>query len=232
MIPYVLATSVLWTLSAALAVTIGLILAAASVGSRAGARLLAEAAITVTRGVPTSLLVVAAGIITIRISPPGWMPNPFPRTPSSLRLLAWAVVAALALGSAGHLAVIFRTAYAALGSYRIQQTTVLGIRPWSRLALLAREAAATALPPTGTRLVHHLHNTAFATLFPIADLFGWVQEQANATFDVSRYALIGAGVYIALSGLIWSAFRTLELRMLLDPTRALRRALQPPVSTR
>lgn len=232
MIPYVLGTGVLWTLSAALAVALGLTLAAASVGAKAGVRLLAEAAITVTRGVPTSLLVVAAGIITIRISPPSWMPNPFPQTPSSLRLLAWAVVAALALGSAGHLAVIFRTAYSALGSYRIQQATVLGIRPWPRLSLLAREAAATALPPTGTRLVHHLHNTAFATLFPVAELFGWVQEQANATFDVSRYALIGASVYVVLSGLIWSAFRTLEFRLLLDPTRALRRAVEPRVSAR
>jgi ABC-type amino acid transport system permease subunit len=232
MIPYVLATGVLWTLSATTALTVGMILATASVGGRAGARLLAETAITVTRGVPTSLLVVTAGIITVRISPPAWLPNPFPQTPSSLRLLGWAVVAALALGSAGHLAVIFRTAYAALGPYRTQQATVLGVRPWSRLALLAREAAATALPPTGARLVHHLHNTAFAALFPVADLFGWVQEEANATFQVSRYALIGAGVYVALSWLIWSAFRALEARLLLKPANAVRRTLQLPASTR
>jgi ABC-type arginine/histidine transport system permease subunit len=75
---------------------------------------------------------------------------------------------------------------------------------------MVREAAAAGLAPTGARLVHHLHNTAFAALFPVADLFGWVQLQANASFEVTRYVFTGAAVYVVLSAVIWLAFRTVE----------------------
>jgi ABC-type arginine/histidine transport system permease subunit len=80
----------------------------------------------------------------------------------------------------------------------------------SRARLLAREAAAIALPPTGARLVHHLHNTAFAALLPITDLFGFIEAQVNATFRVLDFLLLGCGAYVALSGLIWLSVRALE----------------------
>jgi ABC-type amino acid transport system permease subunit len=209
--PYVLATVVLWGLSGGLAVGLGLLLASSSVGSNAAGRLLGQAAVTLTRGVPTSLLVVAAGIAATRLPPQPRLPNVFPGTPDGLQAVAWSVTAALALGSAGHLAVIFRAAHEALGRSRIEQSLVLGMPPLQRLSVVAREVGLIALPPTSARMVHHLHNTAFAALFPIVDLFGWVQERANATFDVTSYALIGAGVYVALSGCIWAGGRTFEL---------------------
>lgn len=76
--------------------------------------------------------------------------------------------------------------------------------------MLMRESAPIALAPTGSRLVHHLHNTAFAALFPVTDVFGYVQGQANATFEVFDYALLGCVVYIVLSALIWTLFRSAE----------------------
>jgi ABC-type amino acid transport system permease subunit len=79
--------------------------------------------------------------------------------------------------------------------------------------VVAREAAAASLAPTGARLVHHLHNTAFAALFPVADLFGWIQQRSYETFEVSRYAAVGAAFYIGLSLLIWAAARGLEQRL-------------------
>jgi ABC-type amino acid transport system permease subunit len=230
--PYVAATGVLWALSGVLAVTGGLVLCAASIGSHRPVRLVAEGGITLTRGVPTSLLVVAAGIVSIRFPAPGWLPNPFTRTTDGLSLVAWAIVAALALGSAGHLAVIFRTAYAALGRYRIEQTSVLGMGALRRLRLVGREAALPALPPTGARLVHHLHNTAFAALFPVADLFGWVQEQAHLTFDVTRYALAGGAVYVALSAAIWTGCRALEFGLARKPNRRASHVRLAQASTR
>jgi len=218
-IVYVTATAILWALSGVLAVGLGLLLAAASLSSRLSVRLLGGSAVTLTRGVPTSLLVVAGGIVAIRLPPSGWVPNLFPGTPGDLRMVAAAVTVALAVGSTGHFAVIFQAAHAALGRYRIEQTTVLGLAPLQRTALLAREAALIALPPTGARLVHHLHNTAFAALFPVADLFGWIQEQASATFEVTRYALLGAGAYVGLSGLVWAGCKALELRLAVRPAR-------------
>lgn len=231
MLVYVAATCVLWALSGSLAVGGGLFLAAGSVSSRRLWRTLSGAATTLTRGIPTSLLVVAAGVISIRIPPQPWLPDLFPGTATGATPVAWAVLIALALGSTGHFAVIFRTAYTGLGRARVDQSTVLGLRASRRLALLSREAAATALPPTGARLVHHLHNTAFAALFPVADLFGWVENGANATFDVVRYAAAGAAVYVVLSGLIWAAFRALELWLGRSPSARPARTAMPVPAT-
>jgi ABC-type amino acid transport system permease subunit len=213
MVLYVAATVVLWLTSGSIAMVLGVALAALSVGPRRVTRAVSDGIIALTRGVPTSLMVVTAGVAAFRVPAPGWLPDPFPGTQPGAALVAWCVMGALALGSTGHLAVIFRTAYSGLGTYRIEQARVLGLRPARRFALLARETGPTAVPPTGARLVHHLHNTAFAALFPVADLFGWVQGEANATFQVGRYAVIGAAVYVGLSGLIWAGTKALEFRL-------------------
>lgn len=222
-VPSVVATALLWLLSGVLAVGGGALLAAASMGSNLPSRLFGSGAITLTRGVPTSLLVVAAGVTAIRLPAPMWLPNPFPGTPQGLHVVAWAIVGALALGSTGHFAVIFRAAYEGLGPYRTEQATVLGLRRSHRYGLLTREAALLALPPGGARLVHHLHNTAFVALFPVADLFGWVQQRASVTFAATHYAFVGAAVYVALSGLIWGGCRTLESRLVLNLPKRSRR---------
>jgi ABC-type arginine transport system permease subunit len=58
--------------------------------------------------------------------------------------------------------------------------------------------------------VHHLHNTAFAALIPVTDLFGAIQSNATVTFKVFYYAVLGCAIYIGLSGLTWLLFRALE----------------------
>ncbi|HEY3908131.1 MAG TPA: hypothetical protein VGM14_29780 [Streptosporangiaceae bacterium] len=229
MLLYAAATFVLWLLSGTLAVSAGLVMAAGAGAGRRWLRGLSGSGTTLTRGVPTSLLVVAAGLASIRIPPQQWMPDIFPGTASGSVPVAWAIVVALAVGSAGHLAVIFRTAYSALGRARMEQSVVLGLPLARRLTLLGREAAATAIPPTSARLVHHLHNTAFAALFPVADLFGWIENGANATFDITRYVVAGAVAYVLLSAMIWAGFKALELHFLrlFRPDRPDRPAVRP-----
>lgn len=213
MLLYVAATCVLWAMSGCIAVAAALILAIGSGSTRAAWRRLSGAATTLSRGLPTSLLVVAAGVISIRIPPQSWLPDPFPGTPGRSAPVAWVVLLALAIGSAGHFAVIFRTAYGTLGRARTEQSLVLGMPPVRRLRLLIKESAIAAIPPTSARLVHHLHNTAFAALFPVADLFGWIENGANQTFDITRYVVVGGAMYVLLSGLIWAGFKGLELRL-------------------
>ena len=203
-------TLVLWALSGTLAVLVGLILAAGSLSPSRPLRLLARSSVNLTRGIPTSLFVIAAGIGTMHLVSVSDLPIVFPGTTAAFQHLAWAIMLALALGSAGHLAEIFRAARSALGRPRLEQAAVLGLSPLRHAAVIARECAAIALPPTGTRLIHHLHNTAFAALFPVADLFGAIQGQANATFQVFHFALLGCAIYAALSGLTWLLFRFLE----------------------
>ncbi|GAA1028671.1 ABC transporter permease subunit [Virgisporangium ochraceum] len=209
----ILGTVIIWAASAIAGLTLAALLATGSLSQSPLVRHPADLVILLTRGVPTSLLVVVAGLAAMPQVPPAWMPNPFPGTSDGMVLVAWAIVVALALGSTGHLAVIFRSGYRSLGTARLEQARVLGLSRWRRYRLLVRESATASLPPTGARMVHHLHNTAFAALFPVADLFGWVQGRSHETFEVTRYATIGAGVYVVLSFLIWTATRILEHRL-------------------
>ena len=219
LITQLLATIVLWGISGLAALTIGVVLAVGSQSTTALVRRGAEGAMLVTRGVPTSLLVVAAGLAALPHPVPAWLPNPFPGTSPAMALLAWAVVVALAFGSAGHLAVIIRTGYLSLGAGRLAQLRVLALPGRHRLWVVGRESAVASLAPVGARMVHHLHNTAFAALFPVVELFGWVQQQSYETFEVTRYAAIGAALYIGLSVLIWAATRALEARIGARPRR-------------
>jgi ABC-type amino acid transport system permease subunit len=203
-------TVVLWAVSGSMAVALGLVLAAGSLSANDLLRLAARAGVNATRGVPTSLLVVTAGIGMMRLSSAPELPTIYPGTSAAFQHVAWGVVLALALGSAGHLAEIFRAAHSTLGQFRLEQATALGLSRLGRAKLFLRECAAVAFPPTGARLVHHLHNTAFAALFPVADLFGYVQGQANATFRVLDFVLLGCLIYVVLSGLTWLLVRALE----------------------
>jgi ABC-type amino acid transport system permease subunit len=207
---YVAGTLVLWAISGTSAVVIAALLAAGALGRNRVGRTASGLLTTLTRGVPTSLLVIAGGVAAVGVASPGWLPNVFPGTPDGLEVLSWSIVVALALGSAGHLAVIFETACRTLSGGHRDQLAVLALSGSAQFRLMVREAARTGLAPTGARLVHHLHNTAFAALFPVAELFGWVQLQASASFDVTRYVFAGAAVYIALSAAIWCGFRLLE----------------------
>lgn len=219
-------TMVIWVVSVALAIVFGLFLAAGSLSLHRVVHLLARTGVNVTRGVPTSVLVIVAGMGMLRISNIPELPYVYPGTPAAFQHIAWGIVLALAFGSAGHLAEIFSAARSTLGQYRLEQMTVLGLSRLGRMALLVRECAAVALPPTGARMVHHLHNTAFAALFPVTDLFGFVQGQSSSTFRVFEFILIGCVIYVALSGLIWLATRALEIIYARPvPGRAKRRVL-------
>ena len=203
-------TIVLWVISGALAIIFGLILAAGSLSTNKALHLLARASINGTRSVPTSVLVLVAGMGMMRALTAPELPHIYPGTSASFQHVAWAIVLALAFGSAGHLAEIFSAAHSTLGQFRLEQMAVLGLSRLSRTALIVRECAAVALPPTGARLVHHLHNTAFAALFPVTDLFGFVQGLSTSTFRVFEFIALGCLIYVALSGLIWLLTRALE----------------------
>jgi ABC-type amino acid transport system permease subunit len=203
-------TLVLWIVSGMLACLLALVLTSGALSANRLVKAASRSAVNFTRGVPTSLFVIAAGITMFRLPAAIDMPAIYPGTPDAFQHVAWGIAVALAAGSAGHLAEIFRSARAALGPARLNQATSLGLSRPRRAVLLAREAAAIALAPTGTRLVHHLHNSAFAALFPVADLFGFIQAQANATFRVLDYALLGCLVYVIMSAFVWLTFRGAE----------------------
>lgn len=225
MLTAVAGTVMLWLVSATGACALGVALASGSLSRRRPVWLLARTAVNVTRGVPTSILVVAGGIFALRFAGPLTLPALFPGTHAAFQHVAWILAVTLTLGSAGHLAEIFRSAYEALGRTRREELTVLGLARWRHVWVIASESALMALPATGARLVHHLHNTAFAALFPVVELFGLLLAEAYTTFRVVEVALVGTGVYIGLSGVIWGGFKAAEtvLRQGLVPVAAVRK---------
>ena len=204
------ATVVLWMLSSGMALGLAVVLA---IGLKCGYRVpqaVSGALINVSRGVPTSLYVLLAGVAAMHL--PLWPDAPaiFLGTLPMFQVVALAVCLALAFGSAGHIAVIIRSSWATLPPKTRHQFNVLDLGPATRARLALSECAPTFIPPLSARLIHHLHNTAFASLFPVAELFGVIKGAADTSARVAFYVSVGALAYIALSWTIWLSLRCLE----------------------
>ena len=100
-------TVVLWAPSGLLAVALGFLFAAGSLRRQWTVFWAARVSVNLTRGVPTSLMVIAAGIGMMHLVSTPELPPVFPGTPAAFQHVAWGIMLALALGSAGHLAEIF-----------------------------------------------------------------------------------------------------------------------------
>jgi ABC-type amino acid transport system permease subunit len=166
--------------------------------------------INVVRGIPTSITVIAAGVLGMQVSSPAALPSLFPGTSPEFQHVGLLIAVAVALGSAGHLAVIFIAARGTVGAHVVAQAKIMGMSSARRARLLFQESARAAMPATGARMVHHLHNTAFAALFPVFELFGLLQERITLTFRVWEYLLAGAALYVGLSSAIWLCALALE----------------------
>lgn len=203
----------LWALSAGLAMSMALLIAAGTRSRHRVFRLAAGSAMHLTRGVPTSLLVIVFGLACMRVRDAPALPVVFPGTSPHFQLVAWGIVAALGVGSSGHIAVIYLTAWRSAGSSRLEQARVMGFSPFHQVRVVGREILPLVLGPLGARLVHHLHNTGFAALFPVVEVFGGIVQATNETFAVVKFAAVGAVIYIVLSQAIWMSTRALETRL-------------------
>jgi len=206
----VVSTSVLWVVSGFCALVLGVVFATGGGSRHLWIRAISWMAINVTRGIPTSIVVIAAGVVGIQVVSPDAMPVVFPGTSPEFQHVGLLIALAVALGSAGHLAVIFIVSRGAVSQHVLAQARIMGMSWARRGRLLFRESARAAMPATGARMVHHLHNTAFAALFPVFELFGLLQERITLTFRVWEYLLVGAVLYIGLSGVIWLCTLGLE----------------------
>lgn len=206
----VASTSVLWVVSGLCALVLGVALAAGGANRHLWLRAISWLVINVTRGIPTSIVVIGAGVVGIRAAPPDGLPRLFPGTSPEFQHVGLLVAFAVALGSTGHLAVIFIASRDTVGRHVLDQARIIGMSWARRTALLFQESARAAMPATGARMVHHLHNTAFAALFPVFELFGLLQERITLTFEVWEYLLLGATLYVGLSGAIWLCALVLE----------------------
>lgn len=208
-----LATAALWAISGGLALLLGLAFAIGLDSRYATIRVASHALTDLGRCVPTSLYVLAAGMVAMQL--PMWIHAPvvFVGTLPMFQTVALALCLALAFGSAGHVAVILRSSWQAVPREAREQFAILDLNPLDRARLVLRECAPTALPPLSARLVHHLHNTSFAALFPVADLFGAVQGAADTSARVLLFVALGAAAYLVFSLAIWGSLRVIEARL-------------------
>jgi ABC-type arginine/histidine transport system permease subunit len=189
---------------------LGVALAAGGASGRLWIRSISWLVINVIRGIPTSIVVIAAGVMGMQVASPVTLPTLFPGTAPEFQYIGLLIAFAVALGSAGHLAVIFIASRETVGRHVIAQAKIMGMSSARRNRLLFQESARAAMPATGARMVHHLHNTAFAGLFPVFELFGLLEERITLTFQVWEYLLLGAALYVGLSGVIWLCALGLE----------------------
>ncbi|MEO0443905.1 MAG: hypothetical protein AAFZ92_09225, partial [Pseudomonadota bacterium] len=205
-------TVLLWLYSAVLAIMFAIGLCFGSLSLNPIIYFTSRFLILLGRGIPTSLYVVAAGIICVRLMPSLQLPEIFPGTLPAFQIVGLTIVVVLAFGSAGHLAEILLAGRRSIGRERLAQMQIMGLDWKTRVSLTFRESAPQVLPAISARLVHHLHNTAFAALFPVVELFGVVQSGINRSFAVALWVGVGAGLYILLSSAITAAGSALEQR--------------------
>lgn len=210
-------TVTVWIISAFLAIFMGLLFTVGILNKTHIIQVSVRWLINFSRGIPTSIYVILGGLLVIKGHSALSLPAIFPGTLDGFEPVAWAITFALAFGSAGHLAEIFVASYVSMDKARLEQLTVMGFSGIHKFMIAARECAYIAIPPTSTRMIHHLHNTAFASLFPVVELFGNIQTSASTSFKVFEITVIGCGLYILLSGSIWLVFRVFEA--LLSPQR-------------
>lgn len=203
-------TVMVWCVSAVLALIAGFVLAIGLENKNWFIKTATAWIVNLSRGVPTSIYVILGGLLVMKGASDISLPAIFPGTVEGFEPIAWAITFALAFGSSGHLAEIFVASYASLGRAKLEQMDSTGFSLCQKLLLIVRECACTAFPPVSTRMIHHLHNTAFASLFPIVELFGSIQTSASTSFKVFEITLVGCLMYIILSGCIWAVFRFSE----------------------
>lgn len=218
-------TLIVWLFSALLAIVMGVIFTSGLLSENTVVKTSVTWVVNLSRGIPTSLYVIIGGLLVIKGYSNFALPAIFPGTIDGFETVAWAIIFALAFGSSGHLAEIFVASYRSLDRATLEQLSAMGFSPWRKIVIATGECAYIGIPPTSTRMIHHLHNTAFAGLFPVVELFGSIQASASSTFRVFEITLIGCVLYILISGSIWLIFRILESlltpqnRMQLSPAR-------------
>jgi ABC-type amino acid transport system permease subunit len=173
--------------------------------------------IEVSRGVPTVVFVLLMGNLGMA-QQFGWLEidGLLPGVSPGFTSTAVFVILGLAFSSSGHLARLIGAALATVPDDVATYARTLRLRPVPHLALLLRECAPALVGPVAARLTHHLHNTAFIALFPIADIFATMRRNVTETAMVIEHLAIAATAFLmigfGISALAAAVERTLTGR--------------------
>jgi polar amino acid transport system permease protein len=204
-------TFVLTTLSMALGILGGLILALVKTGRLGPAGIAVDAYVWLFRGTPVLLQLIFVFNVL-----PLWGLNFTPFV---------CAVIALSLNEAAYMAEIIRAGL--LGVDRGQRTAahMLGLRERQILRwIVLPQALRLILPPTGNQFIGMLKTSALASVVSVQDLLLTAQRQAAVNFDYVNTLAAAAVHYLILTTVFTFVFRWLERRLDVTRRAAARRA--------
>ncbi|MDD1794225.1 hypothetical protein L4D06_16780 [Enterovibrio makurazakiensis] len=186
--------------------------------SRSGYPLLSaisEFLIEVSRGVPTVLFVLLMGNLGLApyfsgIDVEGFIPG----VAYGFGLAASFIIVGLAFSSSGHLARIIEAAISTIKQDTIDYMETLHLGAFAKVRLIFFECAPALIPTVSARLVHHLHNTAFISMFPIAGIFAAMRTGVIETAKVIPYLTFATLLFVLLGTAIHVAGNVLAKRLL------------------
>jgi len=196
-------TAVVSLASFALAMPLGMLLAAVRMGSGSIARALATAYVEVLRGTPVllQLYVLYFGLAPIlRLGP-----------------IAASVIG-LGLNYAAYEAEVYRGALLAIPRGQIEAAAALGLRPWQTLRhVMFPQAARTALPAVTNDFVSLLKDSSLVSVLTVIEL---TKRMTIAAVEIRSWigpGLLCAALYFVMSFPLSVLSRRLEKRLQHDP---------------
>jgi polar amino acid transport system substrate-binding protein len=196
-------TAVVSLASFALAMPLGMLLAAVRIGSGSTARALATAYVEVLRGTPVllQLYVLYFGLAPIlKLGP------------------ITASVLGLGLNYAAYEAEVYRGALLAIPRGQIEAAEALGLRPWQTLRhVMFPQAVRTALPAVTNDFVSLLKDSSLVSVLTVIEL---TKRMTIAAVEIRSWigpGLLCAALYFAMSFPLSLLSRRLEKRLHHDP---------------
>lgn len=195
----ILTTFVFFSLSALLSLCLAVVFCFASRAETALVRCTAHVLIEVSRGVPTVVFILLMG--NLGMSPVfGFFETlgSLPGTPSGFTAMAIFVFLGLAFSSAGHMSKIIDAGLSTINQNLLDYLFTLKYTWVSLTWLLFVEAMPALIQPLFARLTHHLHNTAFISLFPITGIFAAMRKGVDETALVGLYVSVATILFVLI----------------------------------
>jgi len=202
----------------ALAATMGMLLALASLSGSLILRQVARFYIEIVRGVPIIVLLLyvafvfapalvagynwvaeAVGIETIRT-------RDFP--------LLWRAIIALAIGYSAFIAEVFRAGLQSVDRGQIEAADALGLNRWQRFRhIIFPQAIRTILPPLGNDFVAMVKDSSLVSVLGVLDVTQLGKVTAASNFRYFETYNVVALIYLTMTVTLSLALRQLEVRM-------------------
>ncbi|WP_281543488.1 hypothetical protein [Grimontia sp. SpTr1] len=175
--------------------------------------------IEVSRGVPTVVFVLLMGNLGLAPYFSGLdLEGVIPGVSWGFSVAATFIVVGLAFSSSGHLAKIIEAAISTIKFDTMDYMSTLHPGVWLKIKLTFLECAPALIPTVSARLVHHLHNTAFISMFPITGIFAAMRTGVIETALVIPYLVVATLLFVILGSCIHIMGNGLVKRLQRRPT--------------